>query len=367
MNGGLDKFPKSLMEEMIAAMQTLAREAPENPELRYALEEYVYGAVVPFLLLLWNQHFPMHISDSGVPELQMLAYKACQEAAIALYGSPGQTHNNLRIEQMMESIGLGGTVKIMRLERAHATGTTVNTATHFKRGFPIFVLRLGLDELEIKDPLNRSIGDGVRDLALLLAGNDNISITYENGEKTSVNPREVIYNMYNTLTSDQLLYSNSAGPDAELARNLLKVSRSIVYMDDPHMSREKGFFLDPHSSDYAQVTKLWQSYCEDTRITKLEPSAESLLWVQNKYVKLGAAKVVIGMLCHPSSKVKVTCLRFAMAAMEGRCKPMQDAMLAEIKRTRNHSMFRSLYNSLNQCRVSLEKYSSAASKGDVTY
>lgn len=109
-------------------------------------------------------------------------------------------------------------------------------------------------------------------------------------------------------------------------------------------------------------------------MAKLSPSVESLEWVQCKYVGLpsrysspalitsgrtpggksghlhalprqvrreqgeglgGGLPLVASILSllPPSAQVRRAALRYGMACLEGRCKPMQDAMLARIRLT----------------------------------
>lgn len=45
-------------------------------------------------------------------------------------------------------------------------------------------------------------------------------------------------------------------------RNLLRVTRAIIYMDDPHMERPDGFLNDPSHPSHIQMSKLWEAYVE---------------------------------------------------------------------------------------------------------
>ena len=99
----------------------------------------------------------------------------------------------------------------------------------------------------------------------------------------------------------------------------------------------------------------WHNYVNGGDNEKREPSTEVLHWVQEKYMRLGVHKVIVGMLSHSSPLVRLMAFRLGIGCLDKRNSEVQAAILTELKTTRNSGFFRAIYMSLNGCATAMRK------------
>jgi len=259
--GAHSSLPSSLLEEAFAAIRTLLDEPPTQPheaDLYEALRVYVCGAVVPFLYLIWKQHFAIEVDsppgDAGTPPSQRACWGYTSGLAKRLYewevtrceGEGRRDQGYICVmEELLEAVGQGDFVHMQRKARKKARDqAAITPQAYFKEGFTKFVTAMAVT-LEIEEPEGRQIGTGLRDLALLLT-QDVRKPVFEDTERRvcGPKPRHVIYQLYQTLNDRALRYSETP-EDADLARNMLRVARCCIYLDDPHLQRDPGFMGQP--------------------------------------------------------------------------------------------------------------------------
>ena len=325
-------FPSSLVEEAYTALSTFLDEdeMPRSPRLRFKMEDYVYNFIVPFLRELFGRHFPATRFEGN--EIQRQSYHTLQELVTQLHhrGTTPKIHK----------IAFEHALRTFQINPMQACTTAIpSRPLQFQSGFSTFCSAFG-KVLGISD-IKRLIGTGTRDLGLLLSADTIPGIP--------VSPQEIVWQLFNVIidVGDEL--------QMDMARNCLRVARGLLYLDDPHMPRQPGFLLDKPSATYKHVEKNWTAYMKDQGIKKLAPSAESLTWVQNKYVRLGACKVVVSMLSHPSTKVKQTALRFGSSCLQGGNRVAQVAILEELRETQNHEFFQAIHHLILECVVNMEQ------------
>ena len=107
------KMPTTLIEEALTAIRTLLEEPPRNQqrsgELLEALTLYVFEAVIPFLYMLWSQHFRIPTEEEGtaraVPEIQKVCCKETAEWIQKLYlehSKDGEADHLRDLEELLE-------------------------------------------------------------------------------------------------------------------------------------------------------------------------------------------------------------------------------------------------------------------------
>jgi len=363
------QLPTTLMEEALAAIRTLLeeppRDMPRSGELLAELKLYVFEAVVPFLHLLWSQHFSI-VDATGeeviVPEIQRMSYHYTAEWTKKLYGmelkhrQKGEPSYLRILEELLQATGQSDYVARQRMAVAETSNERVTPAKYFKEGWSVFSARFA-GALNIEAPFTRQLGLGLRDLSLILTSKYTEPMYPPSPERSNTfipTPRHVMFKLFETLQTKELRSGDERG-SPELARNLLRVARCAIYLDDPHLPRPEGF-METFPSSAATIKDYWCMYKYDKNMVKMEDSAKTLSWVQNKYVGLGAHKVLNGMMSHHHPPVRTAALRFGMACLEGQCRLMQNAMLEDIQENRNHDVIASFFTMIVSCRTSMKKF-----------
>jgi len=186
----------------------------------------------------------------------------------------------------------------------------------FKQGFQHYLKDVGIT-LGIKD-LKRTLGVGIKNLARMMCldevPNMDPPLTY----------REVIYRIF------KMLLDRPDGLKHDLVTDLLRMTRAIVYMDDP---------LDTPETIQASQDAAWDDYVIDLPPKKQEPQREVIAWVQTKVASLGGIVAAGQHVFHPSPTVSIAALRLGITLMESGNETAQSCLLKNLVETQNDDFF----------------------------
>jgi len=183
----------------------------------------------------------------------------------------------------------------------------------FKNGFQTFLADFA-KTLGIAD-LKRVLGVGIKNLARMLTLDD---VPDTNPVQTY---REVIFRIF------EVLISRPPELKDPLLVDMLRMTRAIVYMDDPR---------DPEGLNQDEA---WNDYVADRPPKKSEPQRQMVEWVQTKVNELGGIVAAGQAINHPVGPVSIAALRFGITLMEQGNKTAQTCLLKNLIESQNDSFF----------------------------
>jgi len=200
----------------------------------------------------------------------------------------------------------------------------------FKSGFQHYLQDVAR-QLKIKD-LKRSIGVGIKNLARMMC-QDQIP-----GMESVFTYREVIYRIFT------MLHDRPDGLKHELVTDMLRMTRAIVYMDDP---------LD--EEDAAQDSS-WDDFMQDRPPVKSKPQREVIEWVQSKVATLGGIVAAGENIKHPSATVSIAALRLGITLLESGNKKAQALLRKNLVETQNDEFFQAFEEYLSKACTTIKEW-----------